>query len=584
MESKFGASQGNAGLEQRRRRGIIRHMENLPEQVSDYVRWHPEAWALARRLVDEGLGGVFSKYLAGADEPALARFFAELAAVDLAEVIRHRSALTGGTAEATDIAPLEPKTAGDNGPRFAALGQESLRRGEWAVLIFAGGAGTRFFGAASRRSAKGLFPITPVAGRSFLEHFLAEVLAAGIRAGRLPYLVLMTSRLTHDELAEWGEGPLPQGFPRERLLLLRQGERPRLDADGDLIANADGSIVQTGDGHGGVFRALLSSGMAARLQSEGVRQLVMHNVDNIAARALDPVRLGFHLAGRQLFTLTAVERKPGERAGIICRNVRTGRVEVIEYSACPAGLAEARDSGGRLRFPLAHVNTNLVTLRALRADIPGCLYRDKLCVVSGREVKTSSWEMLNQHLCRLLEPEAVGVILVEREKFFLPTKTLAGDDSVQTTTAALARAAAARLAAQGARIDATATVELDPCLDESDGIVDAAGWQVGPGAKLFLGCRGPKFGPGLVLGEGAELRIEADRPWGKLHVDRDGSIRVEPGSAPQVRFGPDVRVEAGARVRIHVAGDGSCIVPEGYVFQGEHDIRVPAGGRADIAR
>ncbi len=560
-------------------------MHNLPDAVAEYIRWQTGAYALARRLVEAGARGVFEKYLAGASDDVLKRFFDELERVDIDEVLRHRACLLGpaGCAPA-DIAPLEPKTLGEDEARLAALGRESLVRGEWAVLVFAGGAGTRFFNGATERAAKGLYPITPVAGHSFLDRFLAETLAAGAASGRLPYLVLMTSGLTHDELAQWLEGPLHQGYPRERVILMRQADRPRLDSEGDLIAAPDGSIVRTGDGHGGVFRALLSSGIAARLQSEGVRHIVLHNVDNIAARALDPARLGFHLDGRYAFTLTAVARRPGERVGIICRNARTGRVEVFEYSACPQAICDSTDAGGRLRFPLAHINTNLVRLAGLRGDLPSTVYRDKRCTVGERELDTSTWEMLNQHLSTLLDGREVGVLLLEREKYFLPTKALAGDDSVQTTTAALVRAAAARLAAQGAQIDPTAAVEIDPCLAETPGIINASGWRIGPGAKLYLGCRGPKFGTGLILGERAELRVEADRPWGALRLDRDGTVRAEPGSAPQVRFGTDVRLEAGARVRIRIAGNGTCVVPEGYVFQGEHNIRVQPGAKANIAR
>lgn len=561
-------------------------MHNLPDAVSDYVRWQSGAYALARRLVDAGARGVFEKYLAEASEETLKRFFAELENVDIDETLRHRACLLGpAECEPADIAPLEPRSAGEDSDKFAALGRESLGRGEWAVLVFAGGAGTRFFsGGDSPVTAKGLFGITPVAGRSFLDQFLSETLAAGFAAGHLPYLVLMTSGLTHDELAAWREGTLPQGFPRERILLLRQADRPRLDADGDLIAGPDGAIVRTGDGHGGVFRALLSSGMAARLQSEGVRHVVLHNVDNIAARALDPVRLGFHLDGRYAFTLTAVERRPGERVGIICRNARTGRVEVFEYSACPQAICDSLDDAGRLRFPLAHINTNLVQLAGLRSDLPSTIYRGKRCAVGERELDTSTWEMLNQHLSTLLDGRSVGVLSVEREKFFLPTKAIAGDDSVQTTVAALVRAAAARLEALGARVDKSAAVEIDPCLGDLRGIVNPSGWRIEAGAKLYLGCRGPKFGSGLVLARGAELRVFADRPWGEPRADRAGVLKAEAGSSPQVRFGSDVRVESGAKISIRIAGNGTCIVPDGFVFQHDRDHAVPAGGKADITR
>ncbi|MFO7651782.1 MAG: hypothetical protein R6X13_10645 [bacterium] len=67
-------------------------------------------------------------------------------------------------------------------------------------------------------------------------------------------------------------------------------------------------------------------------------------------------------------------------------------------------------------------------------------------------------------------------------------------------------------------------------------------------------------------------------------MDRSGAIRAEPGSAPQVRIGSDVRIEAGTKVSIRIAGNGTCLVPEGYVFQRDADIKVAPGARADITR
>jgi hypothetical protein len=127
-------------------------------------------------------------------------------------------------------------------------------------------------------------------------------------------------------------------------------------------------------------------------------------------------------------------------------------------------------------------------------------------------------------------------------------------------------------------------VEIDPCLGDLRGIANPSGWRIEAGAKLYLGCRGPKFGSGLVLASGAELRVSAELPWGRLRTDELGALKAEPGSAPQVRIESNVRLEAGAKVIISIAGNGTCVVPDGYVFQGRHDIKVAAGAKADITR
>ncbi|MBM3315485.1 hypothetical protein FJY71_06575, partial [candidate division WOR-3 bacterium] len=457
--------------------------------------------------------------------------------------------------------PVEPAVIAESErASLTALGRQSLAAGEWASLVFAGGAGTRF----RSQVPKGLFPLTPVRELPFLELFAAEALAAGVGCGRMPVLVLMTSSSTGTQIREWMAEATLQGLPKEALVELRQAEHPRLDGDGDLIADERGHVVVTGDGHGGAYRALLQ-GPAERLREAGIRSLVLHNVDNAAARPFEPARLGRHRgSGRQL-TLTVVARaRVDEKVGLVCRHRQSGRVEVVEYSVCPPAVAEAADSSGRPVFRLAHVNTNLVELAAVRADLPATLYTGKRVAVAGREVATSSLEMLNQHLSSVLEPGRVGVVLVGREEYFLPTKSLEGEDSLVETRAALSRAAAQRLRAAGAKVDETALIEIDPCV----GKLDCTGWDIGPGARVALAVRHgaegrPRFGPGLTVGRGSTLVVSAEMPYGRLRFD-SGTRRIaeDPDSAGRVSIGAGVAVAGGAAVRVSAAAGRSVAVED----------------------
>ena len=181
-------------------------------------------------------------------------------------------------------------------------------------------------------------------------------------------------------------------------------------------------------------------GVAGWLRGLGVRSIVLHNVDNVAAMALEPARLGFHARGGFSMTMSAVLRvDPLEKVGIIAMNRVTGRVEVVEYSVCPVQTATAVDAAGRLLLVPAHINTNLVELDAVRPDLPPTLYGGKEVDIGGRLVRACSHEMLNQSLAGLLEPSRVGVLVLDRDRYFQPTKSLDGVDSLVTTREWLAR-------------------------------------------------------------------------------------------------------------------------------------------------
>jgi hypothetical protein len=432
----------------------------MNQTFSAMTRWlegRPAETCLFERLVADGFGGSVEKWLGTApDGQVFGRFFKDLAKVDFDWLVRLSRDIVASREFAPGAVRLVPAESCDFGDLdkevFAKAGEAALQAGKVGVLIFAGGAATRFWaGAADHPQAsavikryggnppKGLFPVGAVTGRSFLDLFAGEMLESGWWVGKFAPLILMAGSSTREALQLWVDTSLPAGFPRDMVRVIVQAEHPRLDMDGDLIIRPDGSLVFTGDGHGGVYKALMAvgdDGLTAVdwLRDKGVESLVLHNVDNVAARALDPVRLGWHVLGGYDLTLSAVPRlDPFEKVGIIALNADTGRVDVVEYSVCPADLATAVDADGRLLFVPAHINTNIVRLDAVKPDLPPTLYTGKEVEVGGKLVPACSHEMLNQSLAGLLDPARVGVLILPRDGYFQPTKSLTGVDSLETT-------------------------------------------------------------------------------------------------------------------------------------------------------
>lgn len=428
-----------------------------------YLDSHPEHADVLERFAPVGLADSVSKWLAPylAEPGVVERFFSDLSRVDVDWLVRLRVDVRGmGVARAVPprLEPFPSSLAG--GPDSGALadaGRLDLARGRWGVVIFAGGAATRFWAGAEKHpqamqvlrrfggnAPKGLFPVCAKSGRSFLDLFGEQMLASGRDSGSFAPLVLMAGRATRAALQEWVDSSLPDGFPRDMVRVMVQAEHPRVDMDGDLLVRPDGSLVFTGDGHGGVFRALLNpceDGVVTIdwLRARGVSDIVLHNVDNVAANALEPARLGFHTTGCRAVTLSAVMREdPFEKVGIVALNAGSGRVDVVEYSVCPPALATATDAAGGLLFKPAHINTNLVSLDAVRADLPPTLYPGKEVDIGGNLVPACSHEMLNQALAGMLDPSRVGCLILPRHEFFQPTKSLTGVDSLVTTRAWLA--------------------------------------------------------------------------------------------------------------------------------------------------
>ncbi|HKY38067.1 MAG TPA: UTP--glucose-1-phosphate uridylyltransferase [Polyangiaceae bacterium] len=191
--------------------------------------------------------------------------------------------------------------------RLEALGSAALERGEYALVVLAGGMATRMGGV-----VKALVDALP--GKSFLDLRLREVEVIRERFGAQPPLWLMTSQST-DEKIRKALGARREG---DGVATFLQQLSLRLTPDGDLFLGADGRPSEHAPGHGDLPDALKRSGLLQRFVERGGRTLMMTNIDNMGG-TLDPVILGFHLAHGLPVTSEVVDKLGSDRGGIPVR-------------------------------------------------------------------------------------------------------------------------------------------------------------------------------------------------------------------------------------------------------------------------
>lgn len=526
-------------------------------------------------LKKNGMGEVFKKYSIYGDKRT--KFFEELRRVDLKRVELHRKLLfSQKTHSRMEVQPpFAPFLEGDE-----KEGWNSLKKGEWAEVILAGGAGTRFFSQLQRteglpEKAKGLFPITPVANRCFLDLFISEALYYSIKSGTVVPVLVMVSSITEDEIRRWIEEDTLYGFPKEYVLLFKQAEVPRLDEEGMFVVDSNGSLLWTGDGHGGLYRAIMEEEhhgirILEWLRKEGVRNIVVHNVDNPLSRPLYPDRLGLHTKYRFLFTISCIKAKEKERVGLVA--MKEGKVKVVEYSLNVSSVYSLTNLG--------HINVNLISLDAIRKDVPSVIYRDKPVKVGDKTIMTSTMETLVQSLVELLPSRRVGLILLEREKFFAPTKSVKGVDSVEEARGLLLNFWSDLMKSTGAEVHGK--VEIHPSsglsADELKNLGIGEGWVIGKDAEVYIsGVHSPDekpFSRGLLVEDSATLKLKVSMPYGKVEVEKR-RLKASPEYAGKVRIGRDVKIKG--KIEVKIEGAGRFEIPQGAVIRTHQKIVVREG-------
>ncbi len=224
--------------------------------------------------------------------------------------------------------PLEPSEFQPLPPAGSALhqecvrlGEEALRKGECAVAILVGGAGTRFGGA-----VKALAPLLD--GRTFLDLRLEDIQQVRARYGASVPVVLMTSPLTHEGVEEFAT----QRKLGKDVLLFQQRMLPRLTSGWELYKDAAGELSFAPSGHGDFFRALRESGTGEELRRRGVRHLFFSNIDNVGA-TLDPLVVGLHVKlGREMTVEVTPRLNPSGALDTGAAPVRiAGQAQLIEH-------------------------------------------------------------------------------------------------------------------------------------------------------------------------------------------------------------------------------------------------------------
>ena len=204
-----------------------------------------------------------------------------------------------------DVVELPPEGSPERA-HFAAVGAASLRRGEVALLVLAGGMATRMGGV-----VKAL--VEPLPGKTFL----ALRLAAGENLARtygtpVP-LWLMTSGATHASL----EKVLGDKQDGKNVALFEQDVSLRLSPDSSLFRDEKGEASIYPTGHGDVPDALRRSGLLADFRARGGKYVWIANLDNLGA-TIDEAILGFHIETHGQLTVEVVP-KAGDKGGIPVR-------------------------------------------------------------------------------------------------------------------------------------------------------------------------------------------------------------------------------------------------------------------------
>ncbi|KAI9258985.1 nucleotide-diphospho-sugar transferase [Phascolomyces articulosus] len=243
---------------------------------------------------------------------------------------------------------------------WETLGLSEIAKGNVAVILMAGGQGTRLGSSAP----KGCYDIQLPSGKSLFQLQAERILRLQDIARQykkpgdateciIPWYI-MTSGPTHTATYDFFEQNNFFGLKEENVIFFQQGTLPCLTFEGKIILETKSKVAIAPDGNGGIYAAVQNTGVIQSLKERGILYSHCYCVDNCLARVADPVFIGYSVSkSTDCGVKVAVKSAPEEPVGVVC--LRNGAYGVVEYSEISQEVSEKRKEDGSLAFGAANI-------------------------------------------------------------------------------------------------------------------------------------------------------------------------------------------------------------------------------------
>jgi UDP-sugar pyrophosphorylase len=323
---------------------------------------------------------------------------------------------------------------------YEALGQKQFEK--LGVVLVAGGLGERL----GYNGIKLDIPVEVVETTPYLKHYAACLKAMEARMENphpVPFII-MVSQDTGPKTLQSLESNGYFGLKKEQVHVLRQELVPAIsDNDGSLALKEKYELILKPHGHGDIHMLLHTSGLAARLEKEGIEHLLFIQDTNGQVFNAMPAALGVSVEKGFDFNSVAVNRIPGEAVGGLAKLVRDDKELTlnVEYNQLDpmlrATISPEGDVPNAQGFSMFPGNINVLVIRM--ASYVRILERSQGIIAEfvnpkyDDEAKTSfkkptRLETMMQDLPKLFGPdEKVGVSIFDRRWSFSANKNNIAD-------------------------------------------------------------------------------------------------------------------------------------------------------------
>ena len=320
--------------------------------------------------------------------------------------------------------------------KFLKVGIESIKKGEVAAVLLAGGMGTRL----GFDLPKGCFNVGTSHELYIFECLINNLMDVVKQCDTYIPLYIMTSEKNDGATQDFFEKHNYFGYNKDYVKFFIQDMACAVDYKGKLLLEEKGRLATSPNGNGGWFTSMVKAGLDKDLHKRNVKWINIFAVDNVCQRIADPVFVGATILGNYECGSKVVRKvEPNEKMGLLC--LEDGMPSIVEYYEMSKEMSEARAEDGSLLYKygvilnylfslekLEEIVNNKLTVHVVEKKIP--YINEKGEAISPTEPNGYKFELLVLDMIHMMKNNLAFEVVRERE--FAPIKNLHGVDSVDS--------------------------------------------------------------------------------------------------------------------------------------------------------
>ena len=251
---------------------------------------------------------------------------------------------------------------------------------------------------------------------------------------------IMTSIENNTETIEFFKKNNYFEYGAENIKFFIQTQLPMLDDKGKILLESKSKVRKAADGHGGIFKTMLNSGIVKDMKEKNIKWIYIGAVDNILSKMVDSLLVGITIDKKLLAGAKSIVKAcPEEKVGVFCK--KNGKPSVVEYTEISKEMSEEKNEDGELKFSESHILCNIFNIETIVKMAEGdfkyhVAHKKSNYIDSNGNLiipeKPNAYKFENFLFDSFERLDDITILRVKREDEFAPIKNAEGVDSPET--------------------------------------------------------------------------------------------------------------------------------------------------------